>query len=501
MIISFIEPGTATGAVAYVTGKIDSRGRPRPRDPQILGGSVDRFKAAVEYSSLRFPFHSVVLSYWENSDSVDPVQMVRHARDFAKLLRGGLPEDRLPWLAVGHSRADGCDTHILQAKTDLLTHRPVSTWCNTADEKQLFNTWRRQTNLECDLFDPDDRWHLPFRAEPPDDLSTQDRKDFRAANLSQIVIASEGWIDGREDLFTCFLSRGYSDPSLDDEGIDVRAPSGRRVRFQGGMYADGFDHWHIHRARQKERGPKQQSRELRRLRERLNRLKGRRYMEFERRYGMKSVAVQRTMLARLLAAQGTGGPAPAAKGSTPSATPANQAATSAAPDAVAGAASEKTNHHGNQHTEQHPGAILRIIRNRRLFAQGILRAVADPVSRAVEAINGAGEAHSRARELARELAGDIRGELERGIGRLLEGCRSLEQSGGEIGDQAGGRGVGEGVRRHLEHVRSNCQRAQGSVAPLISIAAERELISERPRGMRPIPMPQVQPEQGFSHAI
>ena len=40
MIISFIEPGTATGAVAYVTGKIDSRGRPRPRDPQILGFGV-----------------------------------------------------------------------------------------------------------------------------------------------------------------------------------------------------------------------------------------------------------------------------------------------------------------------------------------------------------------------------------------------------------------------------------------------------------------------------
>jgi len=490
MLITFLPPAIAAVYLAYLNGRTDSQGNTRLFKPKALGGSPERFLAAVANSTVPQPFVAPVFSNWEGYGWPASEQMGRDEAEVSELLRGGLPECRLPRAAVGHLRVEGSDGHILQSKLDLLTHMEVPIWRNTAGEKRLNNIRCRLTNLEGDRYCAGDRWHLPFRLEAPAGLSAWEKQDFRSANLNHIMMAGDGEITAREDIVSDLWLRGYKDPTCDDEGIEVTTPGGSRVRYEEGIYADGFEFRRVREARQRER------REIRRLRRKLRQLKGARCMEFARRFGTGSFSVSRPILGRLLAAYGVSPAEAEAEIRRFKEHPMQKDRAGFA--ALYRPESTKPNHHGNQPTELKHGAILRINTERRLFAESLGREAAIVASRIVAENRGAGTTdlragptHSRTEELAAGRARDL--------GRLLEGARNLQESAGAIGDQAGGRETGAGLRRNLEHARGGCERARGAVAAHLMLAAQRERILNPPPVSRKLPTPQANLNQGFGH--
>jgi hypothetical protein len=429
--------------------------------------------------------------------------MGRDEAELSELLRGGLPECRLPRAAVGHLRVEGSDGHILQTKLDLLTHKEVSIWCGTAGEKRLFKTKCRLINLERDRYCPGDRWHLPFRLEAPAGLSAWEKRDFRSANLNQIMMAGDGQITAREDIAEDLWCRGYTNLAPDDEGIAVTTPGGSEVKFEGAMYAEGFEFRRVREARQRERGPRAVRREIRRLRKKLERLKRARYREFARLFGTGSFSVSRPILGRLLAAYGVSPAEAEAEIRRFKEHPMQQARAGYA--ALFRPETTNPNHHAKQSTETKHGAILRVINERRLFAGSLGGAAEFTASRIIaknrgagradrgpgQAPGGPGEADSRARELAAGRARDL--------GRLLDGARCMQKSACEIGDPPGGRGVGAGLRRNLEHARGCCGRARAAVAAHMTAAAEREKMFNPSIVVRRLPAPQTHLNKGLSH--
>jgi hypothetical protein len=302
MLIGVIDSESAALADEYLWRDKNAKGVQRDMPPEWLFGSRKMFLDACENSHLRHTHISAYLAYSESQHIVKRPLQQQHLMEFARLLRGGLPEWRAPSVGVSHPRFRGLDLHLEMSKTDLWSHRQLPLWSGTGEE--VFRTWRRTRNLESNLSDPDDEWLKRFFEPVPKSLSTQDGRLFRERDMQIATVAGEGWIWNRGDLLSTIEADNWRIASVDDVGVTMIPPSGTRLRFQGGKYAKGFHFPRIVDARNMDakREPKAVERELKKLRPRLSILEEQRFEYFAHRFGAEPLTAPSKAQAAMLRA-------------------------------------------------------------------------------------------------------------------------------------------------------------------------------------------------------
>ena len=126
---------------------------------RILHGDPAVTQQLIDASRFSQKYCGIVLSFEENITAETESAILD---DFRLLLRGGLEEDALDILAVGHAdkihpttKAIRPDYHITAVETDLRTGRHVTIYHHRRDH-DLFYAWERMINIKYGLSRPDD---------------------------------------------------------------------------------------------------------------------------------------------------------------------------------------------------------------------------------------------------------------------------------------------------------------------------------------------------------
>lgn len=454
MLIRFLYCRSAANAVLYGLRTTNAKGVVRDMSPVPIIGSRKMFESACAHSGLKHSHNSCVLSYSEGSADIGLERQRRHLARFAEILRGGLPEARVPSYGVAHPGYDGTDSHLFQSKVDLLTHTQLPVWSFTASEIDFLNTWRRFTNITEGMTDPDDPWVRRFLAPVPDRLAFEHRREFREIDMDLSALAGDGWIWTADDLHRAFAARDCEVVGSDSVSVTVRNRDGVVFRYVGGKYARGFDFQQIVDARNTEptRNPKVVKREAEALKIKFAYLERERRAYFARRFGTETLVSVSRVHKRLLGAYPGTGPRTrildhcerdgrcgvptmadhtVEAGVFPRGISGNYDADDQVARPVAKALSIHEVHHEHDQNDHGVDRLFRIGRQRRLFTDAIFRGIGQALVRSGGSLERMREAAVGALECAEEMLGTIErlshegrgGRLRRGLGRCLERSR------------------------------------------------------------------------------
>lgn len=510
MINSFMESESASKAVAYCEGPMDSSGRKRDFPPEFLFGRPELLLEACEHSPVVNTHNSSALAFTETREVLGVDRLSRILKKHAEIARGGLPYARVPDVGYGHFELTGSHGHLVQLGFDLLTGLQLPVWSMCKYLINFYNKFHRLIELEEGLSSSGDPWLQRFLAPVPRKLPCRVKKEFRQVDYELTVCAGDGFIWSREGLIQAFKWRGYQLDKTDDNGFSVINKEGYWLRFSGAKYARDFDFERIVQARQVDRvrDPEAVDNELKVLQPEFSLLLEQRYEYFARRFGEKPLDPMGKMHRKLLQAYGGGEETgwtpshehPAADESTNLATdglgapfgqepsifkPENKDAGDEA-SATPAQTTERSNASITQETQHHhehtgdrskPNEITRIGQRRRVRARAIVRSVGAEVSRACDHLRSAVAASVRTGERARDNQLKVEGAL--GL------CRELSQVTEEYLDQERGGGIGENLRRYLEQCSGNCSCARAALtpeaAPVDPLAAIRDPVTGIPR--------------------
>ena len=135
---------------------------------RILHGDPAVTQRLIDGSHFSQKYCGIVLSFEENITAETESAILD---DFRHLLRGGLEEDALDILAVGHAdkihpttKAMRPDYHITAVETDLRTGRKITIYHHRRDH-DLFYAWERMINIKYGLSRPDDPARQPHDSD------------------------------------------------------------------------------------------------------------------------------------------------------------------------------------------------------------------------------------------------------------------------------------------------------------------------------------------------
>jgi hypothetical protein len=204
-------------------------------DPAITQRLIDRSKFSQKYCG-------IVLSFEVNIPAETEAAILD---DFLTLLRGGLEQDALDILAVGHTdkvhpttKAVRPDYHITAVETDLHTGKHVTIYHHRRDH-DLFYAWERMTNIKYGLSRPDD----PARRRT---ISIgkklgQSRKDLLAAVDAAVCgEVKAGRIADRADVVRFLEEAGFTVPRQGENYLTIADHEGNRTRLKGLFYEREF---------------------------------------------------------------------------------------------------------------------------------------------------------------------------------------------------------------------------------------------------------------------
>lgn len=487
MLIKFLNPGLVVAAVLYVQSQLDALGRKRTAAPEHFFGSEEFLRLTIENSSLRHPLASSVLCYSEPQHVLGSDRQRRHLERFADIKRGGLPWTRVMSYGIGHSGQRGCDSHLLEAKVDLLTHKQLPFWSGTPNELEIFNTWRRLTNLEDGLSDADDEWRQRFLSRVPPALPRKFHPEFRQLDYELTLIAEDGWITNRDDLVETLAVRGYKVAAVADFGLEVINKTGVRFSYVGGKFAKDFDFAYLVEVRNmaRVRDPKAVADEIKVLKPQLALLEGARQREFARLFGSgcfsESHSVHpklvKTYASRTLKAAGAMSPASVLNEADV------QSSTLSTPPI-----------YGNQHKKSESSGLARIREQRALFAETTLAAVAQHLGGNQKDLHAAVESADRTRTVSGAATGIA--------SALLRDANALSRAIEEHGEQGGSGCHRPDLQRALGVGGGNCERARVAVRPFLVPPDPFALLRDPRTGMLPLPFsPSVKAKPAHSHEL
>ncbi len=211
---------------------------------RILHGDPTVTQRLIDASHFSQKYCGIVLSFEENITAETESAILD---DFRLMLRGGLEEDALDILAVGHAdkihpttKATRPDYHITAVETDLRTGRKITIYHHRRDH-DLFYAWERMINIKYGFSRPDD----PARRRTIQIAKKlgQSRKELLAAiDAALCGEVKAGRIQDRADVI-CFLEQaGFSVPRQGENYLTIADKDGNRTRLKGLFYERSFDH-------------------------------------------------------------------------------------------------------------------------------------------------------------------------------------------------------------------------------------------------------------------
>lgn len=461
MLVRFLKSASISHALAYVKGPTNSTGGVRDVAPVLQFGDEDMLVPACESSPIRCSHNSIALCYTENRERLSLETQKRHLEQLSALTRGGLSRCRVPDVAYTHPRCGGSDSHLLQANFDLMTGRQLPIWSPTKAQIDLYSTWRRMTNLQDDLTDPDDPWHKRFLSKVPRSLPATCRNEYHTLDYSLTVCAEDGWIRSREELIEAIEVRGYKVSSVDKASITVIGRAGARFTYFGAKYTAEFDFEELIDARRTDpfRNPERVGEEISALRQKLELMKEQRNEYFDRRFGMLDLDPMSKINRRFLDAFSAPADLPQAE-ATASSVLREAAAIHGqceSPDdhSVPLQNPENTNYHERNHQESNTSEIDRICQRRALRARETLHGIGTAISEVESQFRGALAASDRFGECVEE---SIAATSE--CARLACG---LYQSVEEFDEPSRNRRNREELQRTLERGACDLDRARGYI--------------------------------------
>ncbi len=205
-------------------------------DPAITQRLIDRSKFSQKYCG-------IVLSFEVNIPAETEAAILD---DFLTLLRGGLEQDALDILAVGHTdkvhpttKAVRPDYHVTAIETDLHTGKHVTIYHHRRDH-DLFYAWERMTNIKYGLSRPDD----PARRRTINigKKLGQSRKDLLAeVDAAVCGEVKAGRIADRADVVRFLEEAGFTLPRQGDNYLTIADHEGNRTRLKGLFYEREFN--------------------------------------------------------------------------------------------------------------------------------------------------------------------------------------------------------------------------------------------------------------------
>jgi hypothetical protein len=211
---------------------------------RILHGDPAVTQRLIDGSNFSQKYCGIVLSFEENITAEMESAILD---DFRLLLRGGLEEDALDILAVGHAdkihpttKAMRPDYHITAVETDLRTGRHVTIYHHRRDH-DLFYAWERMINIKYGLSRPDD----PARQRTIQIARKLGQSRKQLLTAIDAAVCGEfkaGRIQDRADVI-CYLEQaGFSVPRQGENYLTIADKDGNRTRLKGLFYERSFDH-------------------------------------------------------------------------------------------------------------------------------------------------------------------------------------------------------------------------------------------------------------------
>jgi hypothetical protein len=211
---------------------------------RILHGDPAVTQRLIDGSNFSQKYCGIVLSFEENITAETESAILD---DFRLLLRGGLEEDALDILAVGHAdkihpttKAMRPDYHITAVETDLRTGRKITIYHHRRDH-DLFYAWERMINIKYGLSRPDD----PARRRTIQIAKKlgQSRKQLLATVDAAVCgEVKAGRIQDRADVIRFLEQAGFSVPRQGENYLTIADKNGNRTRLKGLFYERSFDH-------------------------------------------------------------------------------------------------------------------------------------------------------------------------------------------------------------------------------------------------------------------
>jgi hypothetical protein len=211
---------------------------------RILHGDPAVTQRLIDGSHFSQKYCGIVLSFEENIAAETESAILDN---FRHLLRGGLEEDALDVLAVGHAdkihpttKAMRPDYHITAVETDLRTGRHVTIYHHRRDH-DLFYAWERMINIKYGLSRPDD----PARRRTiqiAKKLGPSRKELLATVDAAVCGEVKAGRIQDRADVIRFLEQAGFSVPRQGDNYLTIADKDGNRTRLKGLFYERSFDH-------------------------------------------------------------------------------------------------------------------------------------------------------------------------------------------------------------------------------------------------------------------
>jgi hypothetical protein len=307
MMTKFLYPvGFVTDACRYLKGGVSANGQTRLSAPEFIGGDEERLLQVAGCSKSNFPYSSITLSSNDDLAKVGKKWVRKITRRFVRRLTGNIHPSRFAWVAYLHERKGGFDVHIIIAKDDLWTHRPLPLWSATKGEIEDLNIARRLTNLVMNLGDPDDPWRKRYLSRIPKCLKPQTKHEFRTMDLEVTELAGEGIVRNQADIVEHFQRKNFKIKEINNEYITVINERGEHLKFAGEKYGVNFDLTKIARDRREPAGrvPDAVDREIEELRPKLAERERARFNKFARLFGTASLGADNPLHRKLARAFG-----------------------------------------------------------------------------------------------------------------------------------------------------------------------------------------------------
>ena len=307
MITKFLYPvGFVTDACRYLRGDVDSNGQTRQSTPEFIGGDEERLLQVAGCSKSNFPYTSVTLSSNDPLPKGGKKWVRKITRRFVRRLTGNIHPSRFAWVAYLHERKAGWDVHVVLAKDDLWTHRPLPLWSATKEEIEDLNLACRLTNLVMNLSDSEDPWRKRYLSRIPKGLSRQTKHEFRTTDLEVTEMAGEGLLRTQADIVEHFQRKKWKIEEINNEYITVINERNEHLKFAGEKYGVEFDLTKIARDRREPAGrvPDAVDREVEELRPKLAERERARFDRFARLFGTASLGADNPLHRKLARAFG-----------------------------------------------------------------------------------------------------------------------------------------------------------------------------------------------------
>lgn len=302
--------GSAAGrrAVGYLCKEVDPMNKlVRTNPPEVLRGDPGRIGALIDSLPFEHTYKSGVLS-WQAGEKVSQVQQDLAMRGFENVAFAGLEPDAYEILWVRHTHEGRVELHFIVPRVNLHTGRSMNIDPPGKKSQTMFNTWRREYNVENGFGDPEDPEHrrtfkLPDHVYYQNSLAKKlaaidgkERKKDERELVHEYLTAriKDGIVKDRTTLVQEVKSAGLLVTREGDNYITVKNPNitdtkYKGVRLRGDIYEREWKHTRsleeeIGRGREREaetrgrefaevkRDPGERERELRELSAKLHQL-------------------------------------------------------------------------------------------------------------------------------------------------------------------------------------------------------------------------------------